>query len=149
MPKQIYSSEYYMRGTSYINRISGLHWLQEVIWHATLLATTSIQTCYNIKNLHEKAISAFCLNGCTWEWFRIIASVRQVRLLSSTLVNIFLERIIANAFDDHKVIISFGGWTISKLLIAADLLTGTLWSVMTRFLKQMACRSVQEKSIDY
>ena len=57
-----------------------------------------------IENLYDKAISAVYLNGSTLstgEWFRTIVGVRQCCLLSPTLFNIFFERIMADAFEDH------------------------------------------------
>ena len=47
-----------------------------------------------IEHLYEKAISAVQMNGSTGEWFRTTVGVGQGCLLSPTLFNIFLERII-------------------------------------------------------
>ena len=54
------------------------------------------------QNLYYKAQSAVLLNGSTGEWFRTTIGVRQVCLLSPTLFNIFLERIMCEALDDHE-----------------------------------------------
>ena len=47
-----------------------------------------------IENLYDKAQSAVLFNGSTGEWFRTTVGVRQGYLLSPTLFNIFLERIV-------------------------------------------------------
>ena len=52
------------------------------------------------------------------EWFRTTAGVRQGCLLSPTLFNIFLERIMTNAFEDHAGSVSIGGRTITNLRFA-------------------------------
>ena len=54
-----------------------------------------------IEQLYDKATSAVQLNGSKGEWFRTIDGVRQGCLLSPTLFNIFLERIISDALVEH------------------------------------------------
>ena len=61
-----------------------------------------------IENLYDKAQSAVLFNGSTGEWFRTTVGVGQGYLLSSTLYNIFLERIMCEALDDHEGIVSIG-----------------------------------------
>ena len=48
-------------------------------------------------------------------------------MLSSTLFNIFLERIMTDALDDHHGTVSIGGRTITNLRFADDIdgLAGT------------------------
>ena len=95
------------------------------VWHEALLAT---MTKYNInaniilaiKNLYDKAQSAVLLNGSTGEWFRTAVGVRQGCLLSPTLFNIFLERIICEALDDHEGSASIGGRFITNFHFADD-----------------------------
>ena len=77
------------------------------VWHEALWATlrkyninTSIIRA--IENLYEKAQSAVLFNDSTGEWFRTTVGVRQGRLLSPTLFNIFLERIMFEALADHE-----------------------------------------------
>ena len=74
-----------------------------------------------IRNLYDKANSAVCFNGSTEDWFRTTVGVRQGCLLSPTLFNIFLERIMADALDDHKTTVSIGGRTISNSYFADDM----------------------------
>ena len=73
------------------------------------------------KNLYDKAQSAVLFNGSTGEWFRTTVGVRQGCLLSSTLFNIFLERIMCKALDDHEGSVSnwrsYGGTRTPRLLL--------------------------------
>ena len=62
-----------------------------------------------IENLYDKAQSAVLFTGSTGEWFRTTVGVRQGCLLSPTLFNIFLERIMCEALDDHEGNVSIGG----------------------------------------
>ena len=72
------------------------------VWHAALWATMKM---YNISaNFIRviKATSAVLFNGSKRNWFRITVTVRQERLLSPSLFNIFLERVMTDAFEDHE-----------------------------------------------
>ena len=55
-----------------------------------------------IKNLYDKATSAVLFNSNIGDWFRTTVGVRQGCLLSPTLFNIFLERIMTDASEDHE-----------------------------------------------
>ena len=61
------------------------------------------------EKLHDKAQSAVLFNDSTGEWFRTTVGVRQWCLLSPTLFNIFLERNMCEALDDHEGSVSIGG----------------------------------------
>ena len=74
-----------------------------------------------IKNLYNKATSAVLLNGSIGDWFRTTVGVRQGCLLSTTPFNIFLERILADALEDHKGTVSIGCRTITNLRSADDI----------------------------
>ena len=51
-------------------------------------------------------------------WFRKKVEVRQRCLLSSTLFNIFLQRIMSDALEEHDGKASIGGRNITKLRFA-------------------------------
>ena len=81
------------------------------------ISTNLIQV---IKNLYNKATTAV-LNSSIGDWFRTTVGVRQGCLLSPTLFNIFLERIITDALEDHEGTVSIGGRTITNLRFADDI----------------------------
>ena len=74
-----------------------------------------------IKTLYNKATSAVLFNGSIGDWFRTTVGVRQGCLLSLTLFNIFLERIMSDALEDHEGTVSIGGRTITNLRFADDI----------------------------
>ena len=74
-----------------------------------------------IENLYNKATSAVYLNGDIGDWFRTTVGVRQGCLLSQSLFNIFLERIMTDALEDHQGTVSIGGRTITNLRFADDI----------------------------
>ena len=74
-----------------------------------------------IEHLYDNAISAVLMNDSTGEWFRTTVGVRQGCLLSPTLFNIFLERIMSDALEEHAGKVSIGGRTITNLRLANDI----------------------------
>ena len=81
------------------------------VWHAALWATmkkynTSANLIRVIKNLYDKATSAVLFNNSIGDWFRTTAGVRQGFLLSPTIFNIFLERIVTDFIEDHEGTVS-------------------------------------------
>ena len=95
-------------------------------WHAALWATMkkyniSTNPIQVIKNLYNNATNAVLFNGSIGDWFRTSVGVRQGCLLSPTLFNIFLERIMTDALEDHEGTVSFGGRTITNLRFADDI----------------------------
>ena len=74
-----------------------------------------------IKNLYDKAASAVLFNSSIGDWFRTTVGVRQGCLLSPTLFNIFLERIMTDALEDYQGTVSIGGRTITNLRSADDI----------------------------
>ena len=61
------------------------------------------------------------MNGSIGEWFRTTVGVRQGCLLSPTLFNIFLERIMSDALEEHDGKVSIGGRNITNLRFADDI----------------------------
>ena len=74
-----------------------------------------------IKNLYNKATSAVLFNSSLGNWFRTTVGIRQGCLLSSTLFNIFLERIMTDTVEDHEGTVSIGGRTITNPRFADDI----------------------------
>ena len=82
------------------------------------ISTNLIQV---IKNLYDKATSAVLFNGSIGDWFQTTVGVRQGCLLSPTLFNIFLERIMTDALENHEGTVSIGGRTITNLRFSDDI----------------------------
>ena len=74
-----------------------------------------------IENLYDKAQSAGLFHGNTGEWLGTTVGVRRGCLLSPTLFNIFLERIMCEALDDHEGSVSIGGRFTTKFRFADDI----------------------------
>ena len=74
-----------------------------------------------IECLYNKATSAVYHDNNIGECFRTTIGVGQGCLLSPTLFNIFLERIMADALEDHEGTVSIGGRTITNLRFADDI----------------------------
>ena len=74
-----------------------------------------------IEQLYDKATSAVQMNGSIGEWFRTTVGVRQGCLLSPTLFNIFLERIMSDALEEHDRKNSIAGRNITNLRFADDI----------------------------
>ena len=74
-----------------------------------------------IEHLYDNATSAVIFNSSIEDWFRKTVGVRQGCLLSPTLFNIFLERIVTNALENHQGTVSIGGRTITNLRFADDI----------------------------
>ena len=96
------------------------------VWHKALWSTMrlynfNVNLIHVIENLYNKTNSAVYLNGDIGDWFRTTVRVRQGCLLSQTLFNIFLERIMTDALEDHQGTVSIGGRTITNLRFADDI----------------------------
>ena len=88
---------------------------------ANLLRVCDFNNHRVIKNLCDKATSAVLFNSSMGDWFQTTVGVRQGCLLSSTLFNIFLERIMTDALKDHKGTVSIVDRTITNLRFADDI----------------------------
>ena len=95
------------------------------VWHAALWAAMRL---YNINDnlirslecLYNKATSTVYHDNIG-EWFRTTIGVCQGCLLSPTLFNIFLERIMAGTLEDYEGTVSIGGRTIANLRFAVGI----------------------------
>ena len=76
------------------------------------ISTNLIQV---IKKPYSKATSAVLFNGTIGDWFRTTVGIQQGCLPSPILFNIFLERIMTDALEDHKGTVSIGGRTFTNL----------------------------------
>ena len=74
-----------------------------------------------IKNLYDKVTSAVLINSSIRDRFWTSVGVRHVCLLSPNIFNIVLERIVADALEDHEGTVSTGGRTITNPLFADDI----------------------------
>ena len=102
------------------------------VWHEALWATMKLYNInanliHVIEELYKNASSAVYFSNTIGEWFRTSVGVRQGCLLSPTLFNIFLERIMETALENHKGTVSIGGRIITNLRFADDIdgLAGT------------------------
>ena len=96
------------------------------VWHAVLWATMrkyniSANLVCTIEQLYDKATSAVQMNGSIGEWFRTTVRVRQGCLLSPTLFNIFLKRIMSDALEEHYGKVSICGRNITNLHFEDDI----------------------------
>ena len=73
------------------------------------------------EQLYGEATSAVQMNGSIGEWFRTTVGVKQGCLLSPTLFNIFLERIMSGALEEHDGKLSIDSRNITSLRFADDI----------------------------
>ena len=76
---------------------------------------------HTIEQLYAKARSAVLVHAKIGEWFHTSVGVRQGCLLSPTLFNIFLERIMTDVLEDHIGTVNIGGRTVTNLRFADDI----------------------------
>ena len=69
----------------------------------------------------DKATSAGLFNSSIGYWFRTTVGVGQRYLLSPTLFNIFLERIMTDAMEGHEGTVGIRGRTVTNLRFADDI----------------------------
>lgn len=89
-----------------------------------------------IERLYAKATSAVYFNNSIGDWFRTTGGVRQGCLLSPTLFNTFLERIMADALEDHNGTVSIDGRTIKNLCFV-DYIDGLVGEELTDLVKRL------------
>ena len=69
----------------------------------------STNLVHTIEQLYDRATSKVQMNGSMGEWFRTTVGVRQGYLLPATLFNIFIQRIMSDALEEHDGKVSIGG----------------------------------------
>ena len=97
----------------------------DMVWHDVLWSTMrqfhiGSNSVTIIKQLYNEASSAVCIDVQLGEWFFIHSGVRQGCLLSPTLFNVFLKRLISEVLEDHVGHVSIGGRAITNLRLADD-----------------------------
>ena len=108
--------------------------LHEALWATMRKYNINASIILAIENLYNKAQSTVLFNGSTGECFRTTIGVRQWRLLSPTLFNIFLESIICEALDDHEGSVSIGGRLITNFRFCGDRKTSPRTSIIMQFI---------------
>ena len=88
----------------------------ETTWHGLNLAFIRVN-----KNFYDKATRAVLFDSGIGDGFRTTVGVRQGCLLSPTLFNMLLKRIMTDALEDHEGTVSIGGRTITNLRFAGDI----------------------------
>ena len=117
-----------------------------IIWSTSKKYKINANIIRVIENLYHKPQSAVLFNGSTGDWFGTIAAeIRERCLLSPTLFNILLERILCQALNDHESNVSIGEWLIINIRFAdgivvnaqeedeADVLVDRLDTTTTRY----------------
>ena len=74
-----------------------------------------------IKQLYAKAINVIISQGSVGDRFKTTVGVRQGCLLSSTIFNVCLERIMSEALENQCGTVSIGGRNITNLHFADDI----------------------------
>ena len=91
------------------------------LWETMRKYNIGVNLVRAIEHPYDKATSAVLINGTLGEWFRTTIGVCQGFLLSPTLFNIFSERIMTDALEDHVGTVNIRGRTIKKLRFADDM----------------------------
>ena len=91
------------------------------LWATMRKYNISANLVRTTEQLYDKATSAVRMNGSIGEWFRTTVGVRQGCLLSPTLFNIFLKRIMSDALEEHDGKVSIVGRNITNLRFADDI----------------------------
>ena len=94
--------------------------------HEALWATLNNYNIYHdilrsIEGVYKSSTSAVYKNGAIGDCFDTSVGVRQGCLLSPTLFNIFLERIMTEALECYIVTVSIGGRSITYIIFAHDI----------------------------
>ena len=99
-------------------------------WHAALWASMKYNIRANLirvmKHLYDKFTSVVLFNSSKGDLFRTTIGVRQGCLLSPTLCNIFLERIVTDALEQNEGTVNIWGRADSNSRFSYDI-DGLAW----------------------
>ena len=93
----------------------------EGLWHVLRGYNIDSTIVGVIEELYKHSNSAVLLNNQIGSFFQTTVGVRQGCLLSPVLFNIFLERIMQEALEEHTTSISIGGRPVCNLRFADDI----------------------------
>ena len=95
-----------------------IHRLQDGFWQSMVRSLMGSYEDIQQKGKHHtsqwKSACAVLFSGSTGDWFRCTVVVRQGYLLSPTLFNIYLERIVFEALFAHECSVTIGGRLMLK-----------------------------------
>ena len=96
------------------------------VWHAAFWAATRLYYINDnlfttIECLYNKTTRVAYLDNNIGEWFRSTIAVRQGCLVSSTLFNSFLEKIMADALEDHEGTVSIEAGQLQTFVLLTTL----------------------------
>ena len=69
----------------------------------------------HLEQIYDKATSAVPMMGSKREWIETTVEIRQGCLLSATLFNSFLERIMSDALEEYDRKVSIGGRKVQSI----------------------------------
>ena len=97
----------------------------EALWHTMRKHSIGEHMTKTIKNLYEDAKTKVMTSDEFSHWFKASVGVKQGCILSPTLFNLFLQRIMIEAIDDlDDAGISCGGIKVCNLQFADDIDAG-------------------------
>ena len=91
------------------------------MWATIKTYNISVNLIRVTKNLYDKVTIAVLFNGSIGDLFRTTVGVRHGCLLSPTLFNIFPERIMTDALENHKCTLNIRGRIITNLRFADNI----------------------------
>ena len=107
---------------NFIDFKKAFNWVwHDGLWHVLRGFNIEKGLIQVIQTLYDHATSAVLLNNQLGEFFQMTIGVRQGCILSPTLFNLFLERIMQETLHDHTTTISISGRPICNLHFTDDI----------------------------
>lgn len=94
---------------------------QDAMWHTMNKGNIGKEITELVKNLYESARSKVLISDQYSDWFETKVGVRQGCLLSPTLFNLFLERIMTDALENYQGGVKCAGRRVTDLRYADDI----------------------------